>query len=40
MILADENIAVPILERLRADGATVLHVAEIAPTISDAKQGI
>ncbi|WP_437834176.1 DUF5615 family PIN-like protein [Sorangium sp. So ce1153] len=35
MILADENIAVSILERLRADGVTVLHVAEIAPTISD-----
>ncbi|WP_437689752.1 DUF5615 family PIN-like protein [Sorangium sp. So ce176] len=37
MILADENIAAPILERLRADGLTVLQVAEIAPTIADSE---
>ncbi|MGK4004642.1 DUF5615 family PIN-like protein [Sorangium sp. So ce1036] len=35
--MADENIAAPILVRLRADGITVLHVAEIAPTISDSE---
>ncbi|KYF79796.1 hypothetical protein BE11_23920 [Sorangium cellulosum] len=37
MILADENIAAPILERLRADGLTVLQVAEIAPTVADSE---
>ncbi|MGK3997701.1 DUF5615 family PIN-like protein [Sorangium sp. So ce1024] len=37
MILADENIAAPIVERLRADGVTVLQVSEIAPTIADSE---
>ncbi|KYF50440.1 hypothetical protein BE08_17255 [Sorangium cellulosum] len=37
MILADENIAAPIVERLRADGVTVLQVAEIAPTVADSE---
>ncbi len=35
MILADENIDLNIIERLRKDGHIVLSVAEMAPSISD-----
>lgn len=35
MIVADENIAAPIVARLRADGCTVLYIAEEAPSITD-----
>lgn len=34
-ILADENMARSIVERLRRDGHTVTHIANIAAGISD-----
>lgn len=35
ILLADENIDRPIVERLRQEGYNVLYVAEMAPGISD-----
>ena len=35
MILADENISEVVVTRLRSDGWKVMHVAELAPSISD-----
>ncbi len=35
IFLADENLDKPIVDSLRADGHTVLYVAEMAPSISD-----
>lgn len=34
-LVADESVAGPIVERLRADGHTVLSIREIAPADSD-----
>jgi predicted nuclease of predicted toxin-antitoxin system len=33
--VADESVAGPIIERLRADGLTVLSIRELAPGITD-----
>lgn len=35
MLLADENVDHPIIERLRAEGHHVVSVAELSPSISD-----
>lgn len=34
-ILADENIEKPVVAKLSAEGHQVLHVSEIAPSITD-----
>ena len=34
-ILADENLDIQMVERLREDGHSVIYVAELAPTKSD-----
>jgi len=34
-ILADENIEKPVVVKLRSEGHQVLHVSEIAPSITD-----
>ena len=34
-IVADENVEQEVVDRLRADGHTVVYVAELSPSISD-----